>query len=106
MYSPGEFFYCEDLGTELEALFNLTYDNEDYLIAENEDGDRYLFITNDDEDVELVEDEDLVDEVLEYWEEEYLDKSDIGDWDDDGYYDREDHVNIDDKFEDYDDEEY
>ena len=104
MYSPGEFFYYEDLGLEFEALFTLTYDNEDYLIAENEDGDRYVFINNDDEDVELVEDEDLAEEVLAYWEEEYLDKSDIGDWDDDEYYDREDHVNIDDKFEDYDEE--
>ena len=52
----------------------------------------------------LNEDEDLAEEVLAYWEEEYLDKSDIGDWDDDEYYDREDHVNIDDKFEDYDEE--
>ena len=52
MYSPGEFFYYEDLGLEFEALFTLTYDNEDYLIAENEDGDRYVFINNDDEDVE------------------------------------------------------
>lgn len=105
MYSPGEFFYYEDLGTEFEVLFNLNYDNEEYLIAENEDGDRYVFLSNDDEEeVELVEDEDLADEILEYWEEEYLDKADIGDWDEDEYYDREDHVNIDDKFEDYDEE--
>ena len=72
MYSPGEFFYYEDLGLEFEALFNLTYDNEDYLIAENEDGDRYVFITNDDEEIELVEDEDLADEILEFWEENIL----------------------------------
>ena len=105
MYSPGEFFYYDDLGTEFEVLANLTYDHEEYIIAEIEDGDRHVFFSNDDEEmVELVEDDDLSDEILEYWEEEYLDKSDIGDWDDDEYYDREDHVNIDDKFEDYDEE--
>lgn len=105
MYSPGEFFNYEDLGTEFEVLANLTYDHDEYIIVENEDGDRYVFISNDDEEeVELIEDEDLADEILEYWEEEYLDKADIGDWDEDEYYDREDHVNIDDKFEDYDEE--
>lgn len=105
MYSPGEFFYYKDLGTEVEVLFNLNYDNEEYLIAETEDGDRYVFLLNEeDEEVELVEDEDLAYEITEYWEEEYLDKADIGDWEEDEYYDREDHVNIDDQFEDYDEE--
>ena len=105
MYSPGEFFYYEDLGTEFEVLFNLNYDHAEYLIAENEDGERQVFLSNDEEEtIELIEDEDLIDEILEYWEEEYLDKSDIGDWDEDEYYDREDHVNIDDQFEDFDEE--
>lgn len=106
MYSPGEIFYYDNLGLEFETLFNLTYDNEDYLIAENEDGDKYVFKVSEDEDeIELVEDEDLSDEIMEYWEEEYMDKADIGDWDDDEYYDREDHVNVDDEFEDYNEDE-
>lgn len=105
MYSLGEFFYCEELESEVEVLFTLTYENEEYVIAENEEGDKFVFISDeDDEGVNLVEEEDLVDEVLEYMEEEYMAKADIGDWEDDGYYDREDHVNINDNFEDYDEE--
>ena len=108
MYSLGEYFYCKELECELETLFNLTYENEDYIIAENEEGDKYVFISDEDDDdeVKLIEDEDTAEEILEYWEEEYMDKADIGDWEDDGYYDREDHVNINDKFETYNDEEY
>lgn len=105
MFSLGEYFYCNDLQEELEVLFTLTYENVDYVIAENEEGDKYVFVSDEDEDeVNLVEDEELTDEILGYWEEEYLDKADIGDWDDDTYYDREDHVKINDNFEDYDEE--
>lgn len=110
MFLPGDYFTGKVLGDEIEfeIVATLTYDNDDYVIAESSDGEKYVFLANDEEDLEYIDDEDQVEEILEYWEEEYGDdKEDIGDWEDDEYYDREDARNSKERFdnEDYHDEE-
>ncbi|MCI6152888.1 DUF1292 domain-containing protein [Fusobacterium perfoetens] len=110
MFLPGDYFTGRVLGDEIEfeIVATLTYDNDDYVIAESSDGEKYVFLANDEEDLEYIDDEDQVEEILEYWEEEYGDdKEDIGDWEDDEYYDREDTRNSRERFdnEDYHDEE-
>lgn len=110
MFLPGDYFTGRVLGDEIEfeIVATLTYENDDYVIAESSDGEKYVFLANDEEDLEHIDDEDQVEEILEYWEEEYGDeKEDIGDWEDDEYYDREDTRNSRERFdnEDYHDEE-
>ena len=61
-----------------------------YIIAEDFDGQIHVFLYNEDEeDIYLMEDSDAM-EVIEYWREEYLSGDDIGDYEEDEYYDRED----------------
>ncbi|NME35756.1 MULTISPECIES: DUF1292 domain-containing protein [Fusobacterium] len=110
MFLPGDYFTGRVLGDEIEfeIVATLTYENDDYVIAESSDEEKYVFLANDEEDLEHIDDEDQVEEILEYWEEEYGDeKEDIGDWEDDEYYDREDTRNSRERFdnEDYHDEE-
>ncbi|HAS79340.1 MAG TPA: hypothetical protein DCR90_00340, partial [Fusobacteriaceae bacterium] len=67
---------------------------DEYLIGEDLDGKKYVFIYKEDEEiVELVEDLDESSDILDNWEEEYaVGGIDIGDWDDDSYYEREDKI--------------
>lgn len=109
MYLPGDYFRQRVLGEEVEfeILAMITYENDDYVIAESADGERYVFLANDEEDLEYIDDEDQVEEIIEYWENEYDDGEDIGDWEDDEYYDREDSRSSRERYdnEDYHDEE-
>ncbi|WP_300329704.1 DUF1292 domain-containing protein [Fusobacterium sp.] len=109
MYLPGDYFRQMVLGEEIEfeIVATLTYDNDDYVIAESGDGERYVFLANDEEDLEYIDDEDQVEEIVEYWENEYDSGEDIGDWEDDEYYDRDDARSSRDRYdnEDYHDEE-
>lgn len=51
----------------------------------------HVFIYDEDEDdIFLVEDEDEAAQLIQDWKDEYLDGEDIGDYEDDEYYDRED----------------
>ena len=64
--------------------------DKEYIIAEDFDGQIHVFLYNEDEeDIYLMEDSDAM-EVIEYWREEYLSGDDIGDYEEDEYYDRED----------------
>jgi DNA-directed RNA polymerase subunit delta len=94
MYAVGENFeyLIEDEELDISVIGDIMMFGDEYLIGEDLDGTRYVFIyREDDEMVELVGDEDESSEILDDWEEEYYaGGTDIGDWDDDSYYERED----------------
>lgn len=92
MYSQGETFYynIDDEEFELNVIENISMRDREYIIAEDYDGELHVFeYDEDEEDIYLMEDSDAM-EVIEYWQSEYLDGEDIGDYEDDEYYDRED----------------
>lgn len=110
MYSQGETFYhdIDDKEYELHVIENVVMGDKEYIIAEDFDGQIHVFLYDEEEeDIYLMEDSDAM-EVIEYWREEYLSGDDIGDYEEDEYYDREDEYS--EKFdnEDYyeDEEEY
>lgn len=105
MYSQGETFYfdIDDEEFELHVLENITLGDKDYIIAEDFDGGKHVFLYDEEEDdVRMVEDKSETIEIIDHWVNEYLGDEDIGDWDDDGYYDREDEFNTDDLYDNYD----
>lgn len=110
MYSQGETFYhnFDDEEFELTVLENLIIRDKEYLITEDFDGSNYVFLYDEDEDdLIFIEDSGEINIVLDYWKEQYLGSDDIGDWDDDEYYDREDTFDSDDYYNDdmgYDDD--
>lgn len=92
MYSQGETFYHDinDEEYELHVIENVVMGDKEYIIAEDFDGQIHVFLYNEEEeDIYLMEDSDSM-EVIEYWREEYLSGDDIGDYEEDEYYDRED----------------
>ncbi|MGL4509023.1 hypothetical protein, partial [Cetobacterium sp.] len=74
---------------------------------EDFDGTNYIFLYDEDEDdLIFVDDAAEINTVLDFWKEEYLGADNIGDWDDDEYYDREDSYDQDDYYDmGYDDDE-
>lgn len=95
MYAVGETFYHEifEEEYELHVIGDLMSGGKEYIIAEDFDGERYAFVYDEnEEEIMHIEDEDEAIEVMDYWENEYNGASvtDIGDWEDDEYYDRED----------------
>lgn len=92
MYSQGETFYydIDDEEYELHVLENVIMGDKEYIIAEDFDGDVHVFLYDEDEEeLEILDDGDGS-EVIDYWKEEYLLGEDIGDYEEDEYYDRED----------------
>ena len=92
MYSQGETFYydIDDEEFELSVVENITMKDKEYIIAEDYDGELHVFVYDEDEEeIYLLEDSDAM-EIIEYWQDEYMDGEDIGDYEDDEYYDRED----------------
>lgn len=95
MYSQGETFYFDFDGDEYElnVLENFLFESKDYIIAEDYDGDIYVFYYDEDEDeIILVESDDEEKAVIDHWRDEYLIEDDISDFEDDEYYDREDEI--------------
>jgi len=95
MYAIGETFshdLDDDNNVTLESIGDIMLGEKEYIIAETLDGDRHVFLyEEDEEDVKLIDDEDDTQEIIEAWESEYFGGgSSIGDWDGDSYYDRED----------------
>ncbi|MGL4642631.1 MAG: hypothetical protein ACRCVB_06085 [Cetobacterium sp.] len=109
MYSQGETFYhiIDDEEFEITVLENLIIRDKEYLITEDSDGTNYIFLYDEDEDdLIAVDDSNEINSVLDFWKEEYLGADNIGDWDDDEYYDREDSYDHDDYYDmGYDDDE-
>ena len=93
MYSQGETFYydIEDEEYELSVLSTFLVGEQEYLITEDFDGTLHVFIYDEDEDdIFFFFDEDEAAQLIQDWKDEYLDGEDIGDYEDDEYYDRED----------------
>lgn len=109
MYSQGETFYhnIDDEEFELTVLESLIIRDKEYLITEDFDGTNYIFLYDEDEDdLVLIDDTAEVNAILDYWKKEYLGADNIGDWDDDEYYDREDSYDQEDYYDmGYDDDE-
>ncbi|MDP0488890.1 MAG: hypothetical protein Q7K36_05175 [Fusobacterium sp. JB020] len=102
MFSLGDYFTKEISGNEydFEIIDNVTYESEDYLLADNEEGETFVFIDTEGDKPEYLEDPDLSDEILDFWrysEDTSLDN--IGDWEEDEYYDREDRLNTSQRFD-------
>ena len=92
MYSQGETFYhdIDDEEYELHVIENVVMGDKEYIITEDFDEQIHVFLYDEEEeDIYLMEDSDAM-EVIEYWREEYLAGDDIGDYEEDEYYDRED----------------
>jgi len=96
MYAVGENFeyIIEDEEYDISVIGDIMMFGDEYLIGENIEGKRYVFIYIEDEErVKLVEEEDEASDILDNWEDEYYaGGTDIGDWDDDSYYEREDKI--------------
>ena len=96
MYAVGENFeyLIEDEGNDISVVGDIMMFGDEYLIGENLDGKRYVFIYREDEEiVELIDDDEESSDILDNWEEEYYaGGTNIGDWDDDSYYEREDKI--------------
>ena len=89
MYSQGETFYydIDDEEFELSVVENITMKDKEYIIAEDYDGELHVFVYDEDEEeIYLLEDSDAM-EIIEYWQDEYMGGEDIGDYEDDEYYD-------------------
>ncbi len=73
MYSVGEEFeiMIDDTPEYFTCLANIIIKGKEYIISENESGDKkaFLFDTNEDE-IELLDEEEEL-EILAIWEEEY-----------------------------------
>ncbi len=95
MYAVGETFYYEifEEEHELHVIGDLMSVGKEFIIAEDYDGEKHAFVYDENEEELLyIEDEDEAREVMEFWESEYNGaySNDIGDWDGDEYYERED----------------
>lgn len=93
MYAVGETFYYEiqDEEYELNVIGDIILGGKEYLITEDFEGEKWVFLFDEDEEELVLMDEDEAMDIISYWEKEYFGGgSDIGDWDEDGYYDRED----------------
>lgn len=112
MYAVGENFdyIIEDEEYDISVVGDIMMFGDEYLIGEDLDGKRYVFIYRDDEEiVELVDEEDEASDILDNWEDEYYaGGTNIGDWDDDSYYEREDKITTgsEDTVEYFEDEDY
>ena len=96
MYSAGEEFEKIINGDEeyFTCLANITVDEKEYLICENESGIKKVFFYDTNEEDLILLEEDEEDEVLEIWEEEYYDRDkDYMYWNEDfGEYDKNENV--------------
>lgn len=96
MYSRGESFYYQVDGEEVEftSLDNIEYEENGYIIAENLEGDFFVFSYDEnEEELNLIEDEGEIFELLTYWKEECCEEeSMLNDIDDEDYYDKEDRL--------------
>jgi len=95
MYAVGETFYYEiyDEEYELHVIGDIISGGKEYIVAEDFDGEKHAFVYDENEEnLTHIEDEDEAEEVIEFWETEYsgAETSNIGDWEGDEYYDRED----------------
>lgn len=117
MYSVGENFYYEidDEEYEYYVIGDMIIKGKEYLVAEDEDHNKKVFIYDDiAEEIQMIDGEEEQDELLEMWENEFYGTSEeIGIWADDEFnsdYDddeeeveNEDYVEID-GLTDFDDE--
>lgn len=89
MYSVGENFYYEIDDEEFEyfVIGDMIIKGKEYLIAEDEDHSKKVFIYDDmEEDILMVEGDEEQDELLELWENEFYGTSEeIGIWADDDF---------------------
>lgn len=93
MYSQGDTFNYDINGDEyeLDVLGNFILDGDEYIIAEDFEGETYIFCYDEDEEeIVLVESKSQIKTVLKYWKDEYFSGEDISDFEEDEYYDRED----------------
>ena len=94
MYSIGENFFYELDGEEVEfsILGDMILKGKEYLVTEDEDHNRFVFLYDDeDEVVVLLENEEQADKLIETWETDfYGETEDETLWDDDEYDDYDD----------------
>lgn len=92
MYSQGDTFeyLIDDEEVELEVVANVSIRGEEYMIVEDLNGVYHVFHYDEDlDEIEYLEDDETQD-IIDYWESEYLGGEDITDFEGDEYYDRED----------------
>jgi len=95
MYSQGESFFYEinDDEVEFNVLANIEYEDKEYIIAENLEGDTFIFFYDDtEENIELVEFDVEASEIISYWKDEFDEDDSPVDLGDEDYYDREDRL--------------
>ena len=89
MYSIGENFFYELDGEEVEfsILGDMIIKGKEYLVTEDEDHNRFVFLYDEEEeDVTLLEDEEVADKLIDTWETDfYGETEDDTIWDDDEY---------------------
>ncbi len=73
MYSVGEEFeiILDDTPEYFTCLANIIIRGKEYIISENEEGDKRAFLFDANEDEIIIMDEEEEEEILLVWEEEY-----------------------------------
>jgi len=107
MYSIGENFFYELEGEEVEfsILGDMIIKGKEYLITEDEDHNKSVFLYDDEEEsVVLLEDDEEAEKLIETWETDFYGESeDETLWDDEEYEDYEEEEEEED-YVDYDDD--
>jgi len=108
MYSIGENFFYELDGEEVEfsILGDMIIKGKEYLVTEDEDHNRSVFLYDDEEEtVSLLEDDEEAEKLIETWETDFYGESeDETLWDDDEYEDYEEEEEEEEDYVDYDDD--
>lgn len=104
MYAVGETFYydIDEHEEEFEVLGDLMLKGKEYLVAEDvAEQERYVFLYDESEELLImIEDEDVIEHIINNWEEQFYGTSnDMEFWDDENYYEREDQIGAEEEYD-------
>ena len=104
MYGIGETFYydIEEYEQEFEVIGDVMTKGKEYIIAEEvNEQEKYVFLYDDVEEISiLIDDEDEAERILNRWEDQvYGTSGEMDFWDDDEYYEREDNIDSEEKYD-------
>ena len=97
MYAEGDSFdfNLDNEEEDFTVIGNINYDDQDYIIAQNEDEDLFVFSYDKEEDeLLLVDDEDDIQDIIEYWQEEYGKDPSMATYVNEDYYDSQDTMSL------------
>ncbi len=93
MYSVGETFFYEidEEEVELHIIGDVIIKGKEYIIAENDDNLKYIFVYDEDsDDIILIDDPEVSEELIDGWQSEYYGTiEEVGLWEEDYEHDED-----------------